>query len=137
MQARTSAWRSVRPNSRGVVRTDGGTAAGGVRAVVGSAPMAAAGDVDAAGKHEPQRLQHDGVGRALRDVAHRAHVERAEHVNVALGGRQHHDRNGRMRGAEVGEELEPVGAGQREVEEQQGRIGMLVDQPAAGLRQRR
>ena len=70
-------------------------------------------DVDAAGKHEPQRLQHDGVGRALRDVAHRAHVERAEHVNVALGGRQHHDRNGRMRGAEVGEELEPVGAGQR------------------------
>ena len=39
-----------------------------------------------------------------------------------------------MRGAEVGEELEPVGAGQREVEQQQARIGMLVDQPAAGLR---
>ena len=86
--------------------------------------------VQPAGHDHAQRVEEHVVGRALGHEAHRAQVDGADDVAGAVGGRHHHHRQRRVGGAKLGQHLEAVGVAERQVEQHQVEIGVLLQRGA-------
>ena len=85
-------------------------------------------NIDAAGKHQLQGAEHDLARGCFRNIAERADIERLGHVTAVIRGRHHHHCDRRIALAQLREQGEPVPVGQRQVEQYQIEVGMLLNQ---------
>ena len=85
------------------------------------------GQIDAAVEHISNRIEELFGIRALRDESLRAGAERRQHRRPIVRRGEHGDGHARIVELEIGEKIEPSRAGQREVEQHQRDVRLVVE----------